>query len=272
MVKWWRWGVSVLLAASYLAASPPAWVQERTAEPGPRVQSLVEVETTARLLALLLDSGRAVINEHQPLLERPTSRPVEPVDQPAGATAGIVAAPTASASAVQADEFEAELIETFRSRSGVDLWDLQSARLPTRTKELLSQLLTVSKHTIGETHSDVIPAVFGSRVAARFAETTGVRLKQTALQPRNPANAPDSFERAALQEFANPAHPREQVISEVTAGDRSLRLMFPLYATRRCLDCHGGPKGQPDRMGYPREGLRLGQNAGAISVLIPLEQ
>ena len=31
------------------------------------------------------------------------------------------------------------------------------------------------------------------------------------------------------------------------------------------------PKGLADRMGYPREGLVLGQNAGAISVLLPVK-
>ncbi|MFO0717726.1 MAG: DUF3365 domain-containing protein [Nitrospira sp.] len=57
----------------------------------------------------------------------------------------------------------------------------------------------------------------------------------------------------------------------MAANSSSFRLMFPLYATRHCLDCHGEPKGVADRMGYPREGLVLGQNAGAISVLLPVK-
>jgi Protein of unknown function (DUF3365) len=60
------------------------------------------------------------------------------------------------------------------------------------------------------------------------------------------------------------------VISEVTAKSKLLRLMFPLYTTRKCLECHGDPKGEVDHTGYAREGLRLGQNAGAISVVIPI--
>jgi general secretion pathway protein A len=99
-----------------------------------------------------------------------------------------------------------------------------------------------------------------------------VRLKQTAMTPRNRSNIPDSFERAALQEFADPSYPKEKVISEVTAASQSLRLMFPLYATRGCLDCHGEPKGERDKTGYAKEGLRLGQNAGAISVVIPAQR
>jgi general secretion pathway protein A len=48
--------------------------------------------------------------------------------------------------------------------------------------------------------------------------------------------------------------------------------MFPLYMTRQCLACHGEPKGTLDKTGYPREGLKLGQNAGAISVVIPISR
>jgi general secretion pathway protein A len=275
----------MLLAASCLVVSDPAWVQERSPEFGAPFQSVLEFETTARLLALLLDSGRTVINENQPLYDDAQGVPAgASVDKPGGISAAVLPAPRESAPSAQAraEEFEAQLVEIFRSRSGLDLWDLQPARLPARAKELLTQLVTVSKQAVAEAQPggadrrlgglEFIPAVFGSRVAARFAETTGVRLKQTSLTPRNPANEPDPFERAALREFAGPAYPREQVISEVTATSRSLRLMYPLYTTRRCLECHGEPKGQPDRMGYPREGLRLGQNAGAISVVISLEK
>lgn len=110
----------------------------------------------------------------------------------------------------------------------------------------------------------------GARVSTRFTAVTGVRLKQTALDPRNPANRPDAYERVALEAFADSSYPREKVISEMAANSSSLRLMFPLYATRQCLDCHGGLKGGLDRTGYPREGLTLGQSAGAISVLLPV--
>ncbi|MBI5777708.1 MAG: DUF3365 domain-containing protein, partial [Nitrospirae bacterium] len=175
---------------------------------------------------------------------------------------------------------ERQLAEAFLIRAGIDLRDLNSARLPQRAKKLLGTMVSVSKQVVADAQPQInqpgagykgfIPAVFGARVAGRLAETAGVRLKQTALAPRNQSNAPDTFEKAALLVFADSSHPREKVISEVIAGSHVLRLMFPLYATRRCLDCHGEPKGQPDRTGYPREGLQLGQNAGAISVAIPI--
>ena len=145
----------------------------------------------------------------------------------------------------------------------------------------LKDLLDVSKDVVKEAQPDLnraavqsklIPAVFGSRAAGRFSERTGIRMKQTALLPRNPANMPDAVERTSLEMFAASDYPREKAMSEVTAKSGMFRLMFPLYMTRQCLDCHGEPKGTLDKTGYPREGLKLGQNAGAISVVIPISR
>ena len=253
-----RWGIPVLLAAGWLTLNNTVSVEGRPPESGPPLQTVVEMETTARLIAIFLHSGRYVINENQDLFDDPNKG-----DK--GFTPEV---------------FEDQLVEVFRSRSGIDLRDLNSARVPQRAKQLLQVLRSVSKQVVAEAQPEInrkgvgfkgfIPAVFGARVASRFTQSTGVRLKQTALVTRNPTNAPDSFETKALQEFADPSYPREKVISEATAESRTLRLMFPLYATRRCLDCHGEPKGELDKTGYPREGLRLGQNAGAISVVLPI--
>jgi hypothetical protein len=236
----------------------PAVAKDRSPESGAALQQILELETTARLLAILLDSGRSVINENLPLFNDPDlSKGMSP------------------------DAFERQLAEIFLSRSGTDLLDLANARIPARSKRLLKELVLVSKQVVAEAQPELtrqpdgakgfIPAVFGTRTAARFNERTGVRLKQTTLFPRNPANAPDPSERIALEAFADSSYPREKAISEMTVGSSSLRLMYPLYTTRHCLDCHGEPKGGLDKTGYPREGLKLGQNAGAISVVIPLQ-
>jgi general secretion pathway protein A len=240
------------------AGSEGVGAKDRRPESGVPLHTILEFETTARLLAVLLDSGRNVINEHQVLFDEQ--------DQ--------------TGKNFTTDLFERQLLEVFRSRSGIDLQDFEAARIPAEAKKLLKELVVVSKHVVAEAHAEVnrpggghkelIPATFGARVAARFTERTHVRMKQTALVPRNPLNAPDAVERAALEAFADPSYPREKVISEVTAKSKSLDLMFPLYTTRKCLECHGDPKGEVDHTGYAREGLRLGQNAGAISVVIPI--
>lgn len=231
--------------------------RETGPEAGIAFQTILEVEHTARLLAILLDSGRSVINEYQ-----------VPLDGPGQSEKGLTP-----------DVFERQLTEMFRSRSGIDLQSLNSSNVPAQAKKLLRELLSVSRQVVADVQGEItqlgdggrfIPAVFGARTASRFSERTGVRIKQTTLLPRNAANAPDPAERSALELFADPGYPREKPISETTAKSGMLRLMFPLYTTRRCLDCHGEPKGTLDETGYPREGLKLGQNAGAISVIIPI--
>lgn len=253
----------LVIAMTGWASSERAYAkdqQDHRLEPGVPLRAILDLETTARLLAILLNSGRAVVNDNQELL-----------DDPAKGDKGFTA-----------EAFERQLMDMFRAHASIDLRELQTARLPQRTKELLLALVEVSKQVVAESQDEInrqgvgfkgfIPAVFGARVAGRFVERTGVRLKQTSLLPRNPANAPDVFERAALEQFADSSHPREQVISEVVAKEKSLRLLFPLYATRGCLACHGEPKGVKDKTGYPKEGLRLGQNAGAISVTLPIHR
>lgn len=254
------WVFPVLLASSGSAISQPVSFSKQPPGSSPSLQSVSEMEHTARLLAILLDSGRYVINENQELFDDPNKENKD----------------------FTPEVFEQQLTEMFRSRSGIDLKELNSARLSRSAKEMLTALVAVSKKVVAAAQPEInrkgvgfkgfIPAVFGSRVAGRFTEATGVRLKQTALSPRNPSNAPDDFEKSVLQEFADSSYPREKVISEVTAKSKSLRLMFPLYTTRQCLTCHGEPKGELDKTGYPREGLRLGQNAGAISVMIPIQR
>ena len=255
-----RWVIALFLACAVAgwASSEGVCAKDSQPESGVSLQTILEFEATARLLAVLLDSGRNVINEHQVLFDEQEK----------------------TEKYFTADLFERQLLDVFRSRSGIDLQDLNAARIPAGAKKLLKELVVVSKQVVTEAQAEInrpgsglkefIPAIFGARVAARFTERTHVRLKQTALAPRNPLNAPDTVERAALEAFADPSYPLEKVISEVTAKNRSLRLMFPLYTTRKCLDCHGDPKGELDRTGYPREGLKLGQNAGAISVVIPI--
>lgn len=255
-----RWVIGLLVSSTFVYAqgTAPQEVGARITEKGVALTTIIELETTARLLAILLDSGRSVINENQPIFDDP-----ETADK--GFTPNV---------------FEKQLQEVFRSRTGIDLQDLAAARVPSSTIPLLKALVEAGKHVVADAQPEInrkgiefkgfIPAVFGQRVGRLFTVRTGVRLKQTSLVVRNPANTPDAEERTALEAFADPSYPREKAISEVTKQSNALRLMFPLYTTRQCLNCHGEPKGKLDKTGYPREGLKLGQNAGAISVMIPL--
>jgi len=220
-----------------------------------------EPEQVARLLALLFDSGRTVLARHQPL-----------INDPAIADKNFTAA-----------TFEAEVIEEFKRRAGgIDLTGQDAGRVPDRSRELLLGLLGAGKEVIAEKqptinrkflgYKNVTPATWGTWTSRKFSRRNQVLLKQTALDFRNPNNAPDPFEAEILTRLAGPGAPARDAtpITVITDGGKRLRLILPLYHTPECLVCHGAPKGQVDISGYMKEGHVEGESAGAISVAIPL--
>ncbi|MGH7253722.1 MAG: c-type heme family protein, partial [Nitrospiraceae bacterium] len=60
-------------------------------------------------------------------------------------------------------------------------------------------------------------------------------------------------------------------VSELTDGGKTLRVVMPIYYEKECLKCHGEPKGDLDVSGYPKEGGREGDLAGAITVTAPMD-
>lgn len=217
-----------------------------------------EAETTAILLATLLDAGRVVIDRNQTL-----------IDDPHKGEKGFTA-----------DSFERQLAAEFKTQTGIDLSRLNDAALPDLSKELLPRLVEASKAVVedaqivinqrGVGYKNFIPATFGSQAAARFSHRSPVTLKQTALHPRNPKNRPDEYETHVLRRLGAQGGPAS-ALTEVTDGGRTLRVVKPLYYDKECLICHGEPAGEEDKSGYPKEGAREGELAGAISVKIPLQ-
>ncbi len=220
-----------------------------------------EAEEAARLLAKLLESGRAVIERNQSL-----------IDDPHKGEKGFTP-----------ELFEQQVVAEFHAKTGIDLKALPTAplslRIPPLAKELLPALMQASREVIrdaqvvinqrGIGYKNFIPATYGSQASARFSKAAHVRLKQTAIQPRNPKNEPDEYEASVLKWLS--ARPRaEAYVSELTEEGRTLRVVMPIYYAKDCLACHGEPKGDLDISGYPKEGHREGDLAGAITVTAPL--
>jgi general secretion pathway protein A len=218
---------------------------------------------TGRLLAILLDAGRVVVGANQPLIN-------DKDKEDKGFTP---------------DAFEKQLQTKFKERSGVDLGNLQNAKVPAQAKTLLPALVLASKETVAEKQAAInkkgtgykgfTPAHFGTQAAAKFSEKTSVYLKQTTTDGllRNPKNKADDFEAAILKKFADPSYPRqgEKIISDTVDGGKSLRVLLPLFYGKACLACHGEPKGEQDISGYKKEGAKEGNLGGAISVKVPLK-
>jgi hypothetical protein len=120
-----------------------------------------------------------------------------------------------------------------------------------------------------------IPAVFARLVNEKFAEAVGTeaRVKTTAPEDlvRNRKARPDEWENAVIEDkFEEPGWPKGQGFSEDTEvdGRPAFRLIVPEYYKASCLACHGGPKGEMDITGYPKEGGKEGDLGSAISVTL----
>jgi general secretion pathway protein A len=218
---------------------------------------------TGRLLAILLDAGRATVGANQTLINDASKG-----DK--GFTPEI---------------FGKQLTDKFRELTGVDLVNLKNAKVPAMAKFMLPQLVEVQKKVVADYQPIInrpgvgfkgfIPATFGTQTTVRYTAKTGIYLKQTAADKilRNPRNKADEFEAAVLAKFADPTYPRtgEKIVSEMVDGGKSVRVMLPLFYGKGCLGCHGEPAGERDITGYKRDGYKEGDNGGAISVKLSLK-
>ncbi|MHB8910843.1 MAG: response regulator [Syntrophales bacterium] len=87
--------------------------------------------------------------------------------------------------------------------------------------------------------------------------TFGLQSHTTSLKPLRPENAPDEWERKALQAIERG---QKEVSSLEPLGNATyLRLMRPLITESRCLECHA------------EQGYRVGDVRGGISISMPWE-
>ncbi|MCL1917328.1 MAG: DUF3365 domain-containing protein [Peptococcaceae bacterium] len=115
------------------------------------------------------------------------------------------------------------------------------------------------------------PAAVGKGLGDIFKDRTGYVLKQTRLKPRAPANAPDQYEIDEMEKMIAEPTLAETFHRDTSDGVQMFRYMYPLYYETSCLDCHGEPAGSLDISGYPKEGSKEGDFAGAISVMFPTQ-
>lgn len=115
-------------------------------------------------------------------------------------------------------------------------------------------------------------SIAAKAVARLFSMNSDYEVVFTRTDPRNKADAPDAWEVAALETFEADGGIAEYYQLTEYGGDLSLRYCVPLRVERGCLQCHGGPAGEIDITGYPKEGWVEGDLAGATSIVIPAEK
>ncbi len=117
------------------------------------------------------------------------------------------------------------------------------------------------------------------------AAKSGLSVRRVSLRYRNPADAPDDYERAALERLAAEMKAKglppevAEVVTPAGGGAAELRYLRPVVVAPHCLACHGQAadlapgvaeilaRRFPDD---PATGYAAGDLRGAVSVRVPL--
>jgi PAS domain S-box-containing protein len=100
------------------------------------------------------------------------------------------------------------------------------------------------------------PAYMTRQVFTEYEEELGFTGHITSLNPINPQNAPDGWERAALEGFER-GNTEVIELTEID-GELFIRLMRPLKTVKACLKCHA------------QQGYKIGDIRGGITISVPI--
>lgn len=231
-----------------------ATLQRAAAEPPPGDKD----EVIAQSLAEMVRDGRTVISNHQDLINNPQ-----------------VGDKHLSGQKVLADT-----VALYRKNTGIDPQEIdknsRKGHLLQAMMHAIAEVMDENQGAINEKGAGFkgfIPAVFGRLVAETFnglAEGEAA-LKVTAPPDlvRNPAARPDAWETEVIEtKLLQPDWPKGQPYSAsfTISGNPLFRFAIPEYYRKSCLSCHGTPKGELDVTNYPKEGRKLGDLGGVISI------
>ncbi len=219
-----------------------------------------EEERIALSLADLLRSARTVISSNQNLINDPSIG-----DK--GLSGDVVVART---------------LEIYRKNTGLDPLAMDDT---SRQGRFLRAQLAAIKEVMDENQATVnqpgvdfkgfVPAVFARLVNERFGEKMGREAEVKVTAPlelvRNRKSRPDKLEAATIRDkFLSPEWPNGQILAIESSKDnrQAFRVLVPEYYGQGCLTCHGMPKDEVDITGYPKEGGKLGDLGGVISITL----
>ncbi len=175
----------------------------------------------------------------------------------------------------------------FKKIAGKDfkMSEINAETDPEKIAPILAAMLQGGRITVAKAQTDIngeangesvlkkfIPAVFGRLTAENYAKATGVVLKQTTLGKgdygaRNDNNKPAEWEIAVLRKFTDPDWNLNEGVGNWEEGE--YRFMKPVYIKKGCLGCHGDPIGELGPYGHAKEGYKVGDVRGGISVTMP---
>ena len=162
-------------------------------------------------------------------------------------------------------------------------------RALSRARQAADALTVELAGTLGEELQRGGPAA-AIRVCSEVAQEVaashsrqGLTVRRVSLRVRNPADEPDDFERARLEDWDTRRRsgetPSEHVEIVAEGGERELRFLRPIFIAGVCLQCHGDPAGFAPEVRrllgetYPEDlavGYDTGDVRGAVSVRVAL--
>lgn len=218
-----------------------------------------EVELGNRLAAVLR-AGRSVVSNSQSL-----------INDPSIADKGLTG-----------EKFFEQVIENYLKKNGQSPLDeslTEHERSLTETQlQAMVQVIDENQEIInaeGLAFKGFIPAVFARLVNEKFGEQMAAEAAVKVTAPkelvRNRKARPDKWEnQVIIEKFQDPAWVTGEAYFETTSvnGQDAFRMLIPEYYSESCLACHGSPTGETDVTGFPKEGGKVGDLAGAISITL----
>jgi hypothetical protein len=176
----------------------------------------------------------------------------------------------------------AEAVKIYQKSTGVDPKSIDPAsrhgRLLRAQMDAIIAVMNANQNEInrkGIGFKGFIPAVFGRLVNEEFGKRAKGEAAMKVTAPidlvRNRKAVPDAWEsEVILAKLEKPDWPKGQAFVGETKSDNrtAFRIAVPEYYAASCLSCHGGPKGEIDVTGYPKEGGKVGDLGGVISITL----
>ena len=241
-----------VLALLLLALGQPVVAAEPAAN--------AEAQVLAKQLADILSAAEKVIADNQDLIDDPSKG-----DKGLG-TEVVMA--KAAANYLEATK------EALPSTEG----DSRQARL---TKSLITSIRGVLDkaqpliNEQGKGYKSFLPPIFTDQVARDFSRNhegvAVIRITAPRELIRNRRHKPDEWENMVIDSKFKAAgwEKGKSFVEHVDyKGKPATRLLATQYYDQSCLKCHGEPKGERDLNGGIKEGAKLGDLGGAISVII----
>jgi Protein of unknown function (DUF3365) len=222
--------------------------------------AMTEEEEIALQLADLLRAARAVISTKQ----------------------GLINDPSIGDKGLTSDVVLDETIARFKENTGMDPTavdrDSRIGRLFAAQMAAIKEVMDEAQVSInqpGVGFKGFVPAIFARMVNERFEDKVGdqaaIKVTAPAVLVRNRMALPDEWESEHIEsKLLSPDWPDGKVFATAAQSDGrdAFRVLVPEYYTAGCLTCHGEPKGEIDITGYPKEGGKLGDLGGVISITL----